>query len=155
MASQRDRIELVCGLLALLVAGIHLWWGLPRFALYATVGTLVDPRPFAFVLSGHAIAIGITLAAVDVVERRHLYLPGIGLMLVHLGGYVAWHTVLAHGIGLGTPHEHLSLLTALPIVLEDLLGSPIALVAKAAEAAVTVLLGWLVLADHSAGDASD
>jgi len=155
VAIQRDQLELVCGLLALVVAGVHLWWGLPRFALYATVGTMADPRPLAFVLSGHVIAIGITLAAVDVVERRHLYLPGIGLMLVHLGGYVAWHTVLAHGLGVGTPHEHLTLLTALPIVLEDLLRSPLALAAKAAEATVVVLLGWLVLADQPARHPSD
>lgn len=151
MAPQRDRIELVCALLALVVAGIHLYWGLPRFAVYATVGTMADPRPLAFVLTGHAIAGGVSLAALGVLDPRRLYRPGIALMVVHLGAYAAWHTVLSHGVGGETHHEQLTPFAAIHVVLEHVVNSPLALASKTTEAAVLVLLGWLLLAEWRGG----
>lgn len=149
-SARRDRVTLVAVGLALIVAGIHLQWGLPRFAVYATVGTMADPRPLAFVLSGHAIAGGITLAALGVVERRRLYLPGMALMVVHLVAYAAWHTVLAHGVGGGSHHEQMTPLIGLHVVLEHVVNAPRALASKVAEATLLVLLAWLYRTDHHA-----
>lgn len=135
-------LEPTCGLLALAVAGVHLYWGLPRFAAYASVGTMPDPRPLAFVLSGHVIVGAITLVLLGIIDTRRTYLPGMALMLAHLVGYAAWHTVLAHGTTeTGSAHGHVHLGNAAPIVLEHLVNSPLALVSKLTELAVLLLLG--------------
>ena len=146
MRLNRETVQAVTALLAFVVAALHLWWGLPRFVLYASVGTMPDPRPLAFVLSGHAIAVGVTLVAAEAVDARRTYLPGMALMAAHVVGYAAWHTVLAHGFEPATEHTHVTPVTAGPIVLEHLVNSPLALVSKAAEVTVLVLLGWLLLA---------
>jgi len=146
MENRRERLRLSAGGLALVVAAVHLYWGIPRFVAYASVGLMPDPRPPAFVLSGHAIVAGLSLALAGLVNARRLYLPGAVLMVVHLAAYVFWHTVLAHGLaGSGTPHEHVTIATAGPVVLGHLVGSPLALVSKLAEAALLVLLVWLYL----------
>lgn len=134
--------------LALLTAAIHLQWGIPRFVAYASVGVMPDPRPPLFVASGHAILVALSLAALGVIDRRRLHLPGAALMAAHLLGYAAWHTVLAHGVAAGAaPHRHVTVWNAGPIVLEHLLASPIVLVSKLTELAALCLLVWLALAD--------
>lgn len=149
MRPRRESLQGATAVLAVAVAGIHLYWGIPRFTAYASVGRMPDPRPLAFVLSGHAIMIAITLVAAGRLEVRRTYLPGIALMLVHLVGYAAWHTVLAHGAGpaagSGHGHTHLTLWTGPGIVLGHLVNSPLALLAKTTELAVLVLLGVLYL----------
>jgi hypothetical protein len=139
--TSRETLVQFAGLLCVMVAGIHLYWGIPRFLLYTSIGTMPDPRPLAFVLSGHAILIAVTLTAAGVLEARRLYLPGIGLMILHIVGYAAWHTVLSHGVS-GTAHTHATstLLGQLQIVIEHLLHSPLPLISKVAELAVLVLL---------------
>lgn len=86
-------------ILAVIVAGIHILHpqlGGPRLLLHLQAGTLFDPRPLAFVLSGFLIVFGILLVYNGLFVRQ-IYLAGIGLMLVFLLGYVAWHTALDHG----------------------------------------------------------
>lgn len=153
--SERTRFELLAGGIALGVAGIHLYWGIPRFTAQVAIGSYTDPRPLAFVLSGHAIVLSITLVLLDVIDTRRLYLPGIILMCVHIVGYAAWHTVLSHGgvvdpAGTGHSHTHgpaghvlSGLLWNLAIVLEHVLNSPLALVSKVLELAEFLLLGYL------------
>lgn len=136
--------------MGLVVAATHLYWGIPRFVAYAAVGTMPDPRPLAFVLSGHVILIGISLVALGRLGRTRTYLPGMALMLVHLVGYAAWHTVLAHGVpgaDRSTNHVHgyVHLADALLVVLEHVLNSPLALVSKLAELTVLVLLAILYI----------
>lgn len=140
----RDAVIQLSGLLAVIVAGAHLYWGIPRFLLYTSIGTMPDPRPLAFVLSGHVILITVTLVAAGVVEANRVYLPGIALMTIHIVGYAAWHTVLSHGVS-GTGHTHATndILGQLHIVLEHVLNSPLALISKTAELGVLVLLGML------------
>ena len=140
-------LEAVAASLVLVTAGIHLWWGIPRFTNYASVGVMPDPRPLLFVLSGHAILIGVSLVALGVIEPRWTYLPGIGLMLVHIVGYVGWHTVYRHGIEASTHHETaVNHVDDLPLVIADhLLNAPIALASKLAEVAVIVALAALYL----------
>lgn len=147
---ERRTIETSAGILALVVAGTHLYWGIPRFVAYASVGTMADPRPLAFVLSGHAIVVALTLVAAGVVDARRTYVPGVALMVVHLAAYAAWHTVLSHGVGgaagaAGHGHDRLHVWDAAAVVLEHVVNSPLALVSKLAELAVLLaLLGLYV-----------
>lgn len=144
MTRRAERLKLVAGVLAVVVAGIHLYWGIPRFAVYASIGTMPDPRPLAFVLSGHAIMAGLTIAVTGHLDRGRLYLPGMALMLAHLLGYAAWHTVFRHGVaGSEASHSHgpLGFAEAVVVVGEHLVNSPLALVSKVTEFA---LLGSLV-----------
>lgn len=150
--TRERRLQYAAGALALVVAGVHLYWGIPRFVAYASVGVMPDPRPPAFVLSGHAILLAITLIAAGVLDARRTYLPGMALMVVHLAGYAAWHTVLSHGL-LGASveegHGHLTPVGAVVEVLSHVLNSPLALVSKLAELAVLVLLAWLLIRKSS------
>lgn len=124
-----------CGGLAIITAGIHLYWGLPRFAVYATVGTLADPRPFAFVASAHAILFAITLVVLGAIDWERLLLPGIALVLGHLLGYAAWHTVLSHGVGrtTGGHHDHAHATAVVETTVRHLVDSPLVLGSKIAE----------------------
>lgn len=142
MHVRTNRLEAAAGVLALVVAGTHLYWGIPRFAAYTSVGAMPDPRPLAFVLSGHAVALAVTLVALGVVDSRRTYVPGILLMAAHVAAYVAWHTVLAHG-GAGHGHDHVHL----GVVAAHLAGSPLALASKVAEVGVLVLLAALLYGD--------
>ena len=147
-----DSLRLASGALAIAVAGIHLYWGIPRFVAYASVGVMADPRPLAFVLSGHVIAGAVTLVAVRAFDARRIYFPGIVLMVVHLVSYAAWHTILSHG-GAGSPdsHTHGSTFAAgILVVVEHLLASPLALAAKSAEFGLLVLLAVLLVAERRA-----
>jgi hypothetical protein len=135
--------------LALLTAGIHLYWGIPRFTNYAAVGVMPDPRPVLFVLSGHAILGALTLVLLGVVDKRWTYLPGMVLMLAHLVGYAAWHTVFSHGVARSaetTRHVHdVTHTDAVVSVVEHLVNSPLALASKLAEVLVFGLLLWVDL----------
>lgn len=144
----RTEVEWSCGGLALAVAAVHLYWGIPRFVAYASVGTMPDPRPLAFVLSGHAIVLAITLVLLGRVDSRRTYLPGVAITIVHLVGYAAWHTVLAHGVsGASTSgghgHGHLHAGDALLLVVDHVVNSPLALVSKSSELILLVLLSFL------------
>lgn len=145
MTRQGTRLGLVAGTLAVVVAGLHLYWGMPRFAVYVTVGTMPDPRPLAFVLSGHAILVGVTLVAIDRLDRQRLYLPGMVLLVMHLLGYAAWHTVFRHGFvesSTGHTHDSHGLVDAGVVVLEHVVNSPLAFASKFTE---LVLLGCLAV----------
>lgn len=92
-------LRLAAAVLASLVAGIHLLHpqlGAPRLIRYIQVGTLFDPRPLLFTLSGFLIVFGIVLVFNGLFVRQ-VYLFGVGLMVVYLLGFAAWHTVLDHG----------------------------------------------------------
>ena len=154
MDRRERRLRYAAGLLALVVAGVHLYWGIPRFVAYASVGVMPDPRPAAFVLSGHAILLAVTLVAAGVLDARRTYVPGVALMVVHVASYAAWHTVFAHGVpgaeAVGVEHGHLHVGNAVVVVLQHVVNSPLALVSKLAELAVVVLLAWLYVGE--AGD---
>lgn len=139
------RLQCAALVLGLLTAGIHLAWGIPRFTNYVSVGAMPDPRPLLFVLSGHAILAGVTLASLGVVDPRRTYLPGIGLMLAHVAGYVGWHTVYRHGLAETGSHatDVVHVDSPVVVVLDHLLNSPIALASKSAEVAVIGLLAAL------------
>lgn len=147
-AKRIETLRWATGALAIVVAGVHLYWGIPRFVAYASIGEMPDPRPLAFVLSGHAIMIAITLVAVGRLDTERTYLPGIGFMAIHVIGYAAWHTVLAHGVSeAATDHTHspVNLGNIVVVTIEHAVNSPLALLAKSTELAVIGLLTVLYL----------
>lgn len=87
--------------LAYLVATLHLFHpklGFPRLLLLlsANPGLLYsDPRPVAFVLSGVAIIVGVSVGLLGF-PIRVLYVLGLALMLTYISGYFAWH-LSGHG----------------------------------------------------------
>jgi hypothetical protein len=88
--------------------------------VYLTEFVVADPRPLLFVVSGLATLAGIVAVARGRLGYRRAYGLGIALLLAYVLGWVAWHTVLDHGLALGgggtpTPdgHDHGGLLATL------------------------------------------
>jgi len=141
----------IAAVAASVVAGIHLLHptqGAPALLAYARVGMLGDPRPLAFTLSGLAIVAGILLVY-NGIAVRPVYVAGIGLCLVYLLGYAAWHTVLAHGgfwpaIRSNPVHGG----NPLVVVAEHLARDPVELASKLSEATLLALLAALYRVDR-------
>jgi hypothetical protein len=139
-----QRLRYVGAALAVVVASIHAFHptlGAARLTQHILLGTLYDPRPLVFSLSGIAIFLGILLAY-NGIARRRIYLLGMALMATYLGGYVVWHTVLDHGAFWPyiASQGHTDLSTVAVIFLH-LTQKPVELVS-----AVTEVLLFLVLA---------
>ena len=140
------------GLLAVIVGGMHLLHpdlGLSRLLVYLEVGTLFDPRPAAFVASSVLFVCGPIL-----VRRgrfvRSAYAAGILLVLIHLLGYAAWHTVLDHGAFWPHLHGHAHHdVGALETIWIHLASDRVALVTKLHELALLVALVVLFGKDTS------
>lgn len=135
--------------LAYIVAALHLFhpeFGFAQLVVRLSVDPellVADPRPAAFVLSGTAVIIGVTVALFGF-PKRVLYALGILLMVTYITGYFAWHLTghggflpgrepLYHGF---QPHE---------AVITHLTGDLWAATAIIAE---TVLLGVLAVLYH-------
>lgn len=86
---------------------------------YLTEFVAADPRPLLFVVSGLATLAGIVAVARGRLDYRRAYGLGIALLGGYVLGWVAWHTVLDHGLafGGGVPtsdgHDHGGLLATL------------------------------------------
>lgn len=83
-------LDRIAGGLALFVAVIHLFHpqiGFPQLIQYLQLGTLYDPRPLVFTISGLAIIVGVLLVY-NGVARKRVYLLGIAMMITYLAGYV-------------------------------------------------------------------
>lgn len=132
-------------MLAYLVGGLHLFHpklGFPRLILLISANPdllLSDPRPVAFVLSGSALIIGVTVAATGF-PTRWLYVLGAVLMLTYLTGYFAWH-LSGHGGFLPGREPLYHGLTPLEAVTAHLGSDPWAAVAVGTE---TTLLAIIV-----------
>lgn len=144
-----QRLRYVAAAVAYIVAGMHLFHpelGFAELVVRLSINPellVADPRPAAFVLSGVAIIVGVTIA-LSGFPKRPLYSLGMVLMVAYITGYFAWHLSghggflpgrkpLYHGI---QPHE---------AVITHLTGNPLAATAILAE---TVLLGVLALLYH-------
>ena len=136
-------IRYAAGTLAFVVAVLHLFhpqYGFTRLVQYVQVGTLFDPRPLVFTLSGLAIVAGVLLVF-NGVTKRPVYLAGIALMVTYLVGYGAWHTVLEHG-GFWPyiePYGHHEMGT-IAVIVDHLRHDWLALASKLAELALLALL---------------
>lgn len=139
----RCHIKKVIAILAIVVAGIHVLHpslGGPALLVYINHGTLVDPRPLAFVLIGFLLVFGVMLGYQGF-EGKWLYLGGIVLTSAIIVGYPAWHTILEHGAFWPhlEPHYHPG--NPVRTVIQHLIDDPIALLSKLVE---LFLLGLLV-----------
>lgn len=67
---------------------------------YLTEMVFVHPRAFLFVVSSLAIFVGIVATARGLLPRRRAYKLGILVLGTYVLGWVAWHTVLDHGVAL-------------------------------------------------------
>jgi len=142
----------LAGALALLVAGIHLYWGFPRLVVYVQAGMMPDPRPLLFVASAIAILLGIA-RVLDGSDPDRIYLAGIGLMLGYIAGYALWHTGLAHGAFWPWGPEPISHdESALLVVADHLLADRLAQVSKLAEALLAAVLFMLYREEETAAD---
>lgn len=141
-ASDR-KLRRLAGVLAVVVAGIHLYWALPVAAQQLQFGILHDPRPAAFLLATMAMLMG-GLLVVQGFDPLPVYIGGILLMLVFLVGYGAWHTVLDHGAFWPGRHAHGHADQGpIQLILTHLRGDSLALASKLAEAALLAVLSVL------------
>ncbi|MFB6206227.1 MAG: hypothetical protein ABEJ05_06860 [Haloglomus sp.] len=110
------------------VAVIHLVVGLTELIEILVNGLLVTyltefvferPRTLLFTVSGVAILGGLVAAARGRLELRRAYLLGAAMLATYLVGWLAWHTVLDHGLALSgggpteTTHTHGGMLATL------------------------------------------
>jgi len=144
----RRRLGAIGAVCLALSAGIHLYHptlGAVRLLEHLRIGRLLDPRPLAFTLSGLGALAWLVLWYHDV-RRGALAVAGIVLLTGYSVGYVAWHTVLAHGAfwpGVRA-HGHGWALSAVPA---HLAAEPLAAAAVAAQTLGTVaLVGYLAVA---------
>ena len=134
--SRASIVQFVGVQLALVSAGIHLWWGVPRLLVYLPIGSFADPRPYLFVLSGIAIFAGAVVLYFGG-PPRVLYALGTGVMLAYVFGYAAWHLTGHGGFLPGvTGYGHAE--NPLRVVWSHLADDPLAM------AAMTVELGAAV-----------
>lgn len=142
-----DPLHVVTAHLAILVAVIHVALGVSNWLTYLGGGIIVPPdvRWPLFVLSGLAIVAGL-VAAIAGVGRRPLYVAGIGLMLVYVVGYFAWH-MGGHRplliVGPGTHHHG----STLAYLVAHVFAGPVEFLALASETALAGLLGVLYYRD--------
>ena len=144
-------LRVAAGALAILVGWLHVLhpdYGYTQLMLYVELGTVYDPRPPLFVLSGLALFVGVVVVMYGRI-KKHLYLLGILLMVTYLVGYVLWHTVLGHGafwpyMG-GHYHHDVGFIET---VVDHLRADNIAMLSKIAELILLVLLGLLYRFDN-------
>lgn len=159
-------LRYVAAVLVGLSAAVHLWWGLPRFLVYAHPRTLAfylesggvpDPRPFLFVALVLAVVVGTLATWRGLVSYRTAYALAIVLMLGSITGWVLWHTVFAHGVPLtsadpaaaaaATDEHHRGVLDT---VLEHAITIPLEGATKVVELAAVLVLAVLLWIDPSA-----
>ena len=147
-----DRRLSVAGVvLTVVVAGVHLLHpdhGIPGLAVaLATRPSILvaDPRPLAFVLSGTALLVGLSLSR-NAPDRRPYYLAGAAVALTYVVGFFAWHFT-GHGGFLPGREPLLHGLSPLENVIAHLTGDPWAAIAKGTELAMIAVLGVLYFRD--------
>lgn len=149
----RTGLRYAAGLLAVAVAGIHLYWAFPRLVTQIQAGIVPDPRPVLFIGSGVAILLGIA-QILDGRDPRRIYLAGIGLMVAYLVGYVGWHTFSGHG-GFFWPWGPEPITHPEPlshVITEHLLADPLALASKLLELTLAGLLAVLYRSESQSTD---
>lgn len=134
--------------LAYLVGALHLFHpklGFPRLVLLLSANPSLlytDPRPVAFVLSGVAILLGVSVVTLGF-PIRILSVLGIVLMLTYISGYFAWH-LSGHGGFLPAREPLYHGLTPLQAVLAHLGGDLWAAIAIVAEVLLIGILAVLI-----------
>lgn len=72
---------------------LHLLWGLPRAVIYFRTGTIADPRPYLFVVSGVALLAAVTALYFDAKHPTptQIYAFCAGVLALYVVGYLWWH----------------------------------------------------------------
>ncbi|WP_144905547.1 hypothetical protein [Halobellus captivus] len=142
------RLQYLGVALALAVAALHLAHPdhgvLALFALlYENPAALqFDPRPAAFVASGMALFVGVSLSR-NAPDRKPYYVAGIALGVIYIVGYFAWHFT-GHGGFLPGREPLLHDVTPLENVISHLSTDPWAAASKAGEICLVAVLGVLL-----------
>lgn len=139
--------EIVAAHLALVVALVHLSLGMLNWIRWLGTGHLVpaDVRWPLFVISGVAMLVAMPFATSDRL-RRPLYAGGIGLMVVYVVGYFAWHAAGHRPLLFGGPGHHHDTLT-FEFLLDHLFAGAVEFLAIATEVALALVLAYLLLTD--------
>lgn len=144
-ASTRSILEFAGLTLSLIAGGLHLAWGGPRLVIYLQVGRLPDPRPAVFVLSAIGVAAAV-LAMYYGAPERPVYGFLIGVMVVYLVGYVAWHLGGHPIFGPGGVQSNYHPVSPVEVIVDHLRNDLFALGSTVIEigaiAALAVLLIW-------------
>lgn len=155
-----------------LVAGVAELLRLGRAGLlgqyFAGEQALSQPEPWLFTLAALAILAGILATAAGAIDYRRAYVLGIGVMVVFLVGWLAWHSVLEHGLSGGgevasADHSHGGLSEVVSShYIDPLVGIftgadqpgqvTLAVISKTLEVVATVLLGVLLALDPRVED---
>lgn len=132
----------------LLAVALHFYWGLPRALVYAQTGTIADPRPYLFVVSGAVLAVSLLTLYIlpEYVNARAVYAFAVAVVSIWIAGYVWWH-LGGHGGAIpgvaGYGHPSLS---NLEVLLSDQhLLKPFDLATKATEVGALVAFGTLLV----------
>jgi len=154
------------------VATIHLVVGVAELLRFASGGLLAryltsdqllsQPEPWLFTLSALAILGGVLAVAFGRLGYRRAYLLGAAAMATYVVGWLAWHSVLGHGIGGGevtaADNTHRGLVDVVASHYVDPLAgivtgadragrTTLAAVSKTLEVAALALLGVLLFVD--------
>lgn len=151
--SVRGTLEFAGVQLAAVVAGLHLYWAIPRLVTAARIDQPIywDPRPLLFILSGIGILVGLVLVRKQLLSRIRAYSLGIGLLLTYLLGWAYWHLgghmAVLPWVDDGHGHAH----DGNPVVVlaEHLVASPIDGISKTAETLLLVVLAVLLYVEYS------
>lgn len=151
--STRGALGFTAVQLAAVVAGIHLYWGLPRLVTAARIDQPIywDPRPLLFVASGLAILGALVLVQREILSRISAAVLGIGMMLTYLLGWAYWHLAGHTAILPWIEETHGGSHSGNPLLIlgEHLVGSPLDAVSKTAEALLLLALVALVYAEYA------
>lgn len=156
--SVRGTLEFAAVQLAAVVAGLHLYWGIPRLVTAARIDQPIywDPRPLLFIASGIGILLVLLLVRQRILSRVRAYVLGIGLMLTYLLGWAYWH-LAGHTAVLPwaeDTHGHGHDGNPLVILGDHLVASPIDGVSKTTETLLLVVLALLLYTEYASTDES-
>lgn len=152
------------------VAVIHLVVGAAELLRFASGGLLVEyfttqalaqPEPWLFTLSALAILGGVLAVGLGHLGYRRAYLLGTAAMATFVVGWLAWHSVLGHGVGGEATAADASHRGLLDVVgshyVDPLVGvftgadqpgrTTLAVVSKTLEVVALALLGTLLFVD--------
>ncbi|WP_254838810.1 hypothetical protein [Natronomonas marina] len=151
------------------VAVVHLVVGVAELLRFASGGLLVEyfttqalaqPEPWLFTLSALAILGGVLAVGFGHLGYRRAYLLGAAAMATFVVGWLAWHSVLGHGVGEATAADasHRGLLDVVGShYVDPLVGiftgadqpgrTTLAVVSKTLEVVALALLGTLLFVD--------
>jgi len=156
--SLQGTLEFAAVQLAAVVAGLHLYWGLPRFVTAVQIDQPIywDPRPLLFIVSGVAIIVALLLVRQQLLSRLRAYALGIGLMLTYILGWAYWHLGghMAVLPWVEDTHGHSHGGNPIVILADHLVASPIDAISKTTETLLLLTLVLLVYAEyaHTADD---